>query len=228
MDMFERTASVSCTSVGVFRHSTLVATDLWTGTSSASQERHALNGVLPLIGTVMDKVLFTLVFCIGEVGRYWTNRAAITSPPNDLPMVGSVTGGELASRLRWRGALAVMLCACLQWLLASSASAAKPSCSSLNGTPYCQYVGPVSQAYVNANKDVLLFFDVPFGSAAEMTIPGVSNLSACVVVGAGNLDFAKMFYASALAAQAGGKTVTVQMWGSAIGYAACDRIWVSN
>lgn len=117
-------------------------------------------------------------------------------------------------------------------MLASTgpALADRPECSTSasTGTPYCKYRGLVSRSYVSQGGAVLMHFDTAFASAAEVTIPNVTMLNACVVLVEQNQDFAKMFYASALMAQASGKTVTVQMRGSADGYPLCDRIWVNN
>jgi hypothetical protein len=110
----------------------------------------------------------------------------------------------------------------------SAAMAAKPTCSTSNGTPYCSYTGKVQNSYVNASKMVIMYFDSAFGSTSEVNIPGVTVLNACTVLGASNLDFAKMFYASMLMAHASGKSVSVQMFGSSSGFPICDRIWVEN
>lgn len=109
-----------------------------------------------------------------------------------------------------------------------SASAAKPYCTVYNGSPYCQYTGKVSKSYVNAGNQIILYFDTAFGSASEINIPGVTVTNACLVPGNSGMDFAKMFYASMLTAQATGRNVTVQMWGDLGGYPKCDRVWVED
>lgn len=112
--------------------------------------------------------------------------------------------------------------------LAGEAHAAKPVCNVYNGEPYCQYTGKVQKAYVNSGNFIILYFDTPFASTSEINIPGVSVTSACAVPASSGMDFARMFYASALSAQAGGRNVTVQMYGNASGYPRCDRIWVED
>ena len=113
-------------------------------------------------------------------------------------------------------------------LLPHHALAAKPTCHVHNGSPYCQYTGKVAQSYVNNGNQIILYFDTAFGSTSEINIPGVTVTSACLVPGNSGMDFAKMFYASMLMAQATGRNVTVQMWGETGGYPKCDRVWVEN
>jgi predicted membrane-bound mannosyltransferase len=127
--------------------------------------------------------------------------------------------------LRSKAMLPLLMLACTGPALAD-----RPECSTsaTTGTPYCQYRGLVSRSYVSQGGAVLMHFDTAFASAAEVTIPNVTVLNACLVQVDQNQNFAKMFYASALMAQASGKTVTVQMRGSADGYPLCDRIWVNN
>lgn len=108
---------------------------------------------------------------------------------------------------------------------ADAAHAAAPTCAVYDGTPYCQYRGRVQSTYVNAGNLVILYFDA---ATTQMNIPGVGHLNACAIHMPGKVDFAKMFYASALMAQAAGKTITVQMRDNVYGYAGCDRIWVEN
>ena len=106
--------------------------------------------------------------------------------------------------------------------------AAKPVCYTHNGTPYCKYTGKVAKSYVNSDNNIILYFDTAFGSTSEINIPGVTVTNACLVPGSSGMDFAKMFYASMLTAQATGRNVTLQMWGNASGYPRCDRVWVED
>lgn len=110
-------------------------------------------------------------------------------------------------------------------VVAGGAHAAAPTCGDHDGTPYCHYRGRVQTTYVNAGNLIILYFDTP---ASSMNIAGVNVMNACAINMAGKVDFAKMFYASALMAQATGRTVTVQMRDNVYGYAGCDRIWVEN
>lgn len=121
----------------------------------------------------------------------------------------------------WKRVLTLMGAA----MSAASVHAAAPTCAVHDGTPYCQYRGRVQTTYVNAGNMVILYFDTP---AASMNITGVTVMNACAINMAGKVDFAKMFYASALMAQATGRNVTVQMRDNVYGYAGCDRIWVEN
>jgi hypothetical protein len=137
----------------------------------------------------------------------------------------AATRTPIASRFSTHLCQSLLMLTC-----ATPALADRPECgtSSTTGTPYCQYRGLVSRSYVSQGGAVLMHFDTAFTSAAEVTIPNVTVLNACLVQVDQNQNFAKMFYASALMAQASGKTVTVQMRGSADGHALCDRIWVNN
>jgi hypothetical protein len=103
------------------------------------------------------------------------------------------------------------------------------NCGVIGSQPYCQYHGRVSRAYVNAYDQILLYFDADFGTA----VPGQAGLS--VTSGAAAMvsmtvkpEFARMFYASILAAQGQGKTITVQMYAVANGYLQVDRVWVNE
>jgi hypothetical protein len=112
----------------------------------------------------------------------------------------------------------------------SAASAAAPYCGMSGSQGYCQYNGKVSQAYVNAYQEVLLYFDapVPASEVAAAGISGVSIYGAARFHMASNPDFGKMLYASLLAAQARGASITVQMHTSGGGYLQIDRIWVNE
>jgi hypothetical protein len=117
--------------------------------------------------------------------------------------------------------VAIILC------FAATAQASAPTCSTSGGQGYCQYSGPISAAYVNSSGQILVYFDTPLDLSlpASVGIGGVTIGAACIYPIASNPDYAKMLYASVLAAQARGATVTMQLWGANSGYLICDRIW---
>jgi hypothetical protein len=102
-----------------------------------------------------------------------------------------------------------------------------PSCSSAHGG-YCAYVGKVDRIYINSGNLILLYFDTPMSieiaSNAGLT---VTNGEAAAYNMSDNLEFAKIFYSTALAAQASGREVNIQMHGTQSGYLKFDRIWLS-
>jgi len=108
-----------------------------------------------------------------------------------------------------------------------SSFSAAPSCSSAYGG-YCAYVGKVDRIYINSGNLILLYFDTPMSietaSDAGLT---VTNGGAAAYNMSDNLEFAKMFYSTALAAQASGREVNIQMRGTQSGYLKFDRIWLS-
>ena len=75
----------------------------------------------------------------------------------------------------------------------------------------------------------MLYFDKPFANGApeSVGISGVRHRSATIFDADDNPEFARMFYSTALAAQASGRNVTIQMRGSQSGYLKFDRIWLS-
>lgn len=109
-----------------------------------------------------------------------------------------------------------------------SAVAATPVChSSYNG--YCQYDGKVRRIYINAGGMILVYFDSTM-DVAEGGVAGISlsSGSATAVSLSENPEFAKLFYATALAAQASKRPVQIQMRGTLSGYMKADRIWLSE
>ncbi|WP_064791904.1 hypothetical protein [Shewanella woodyi] len=113
-------------------------------------------------------------------------------------------------------------------LVSFSAQASAPTChSSHNG--YCQYGGKVSRIYVNSGNLILLYFDEAMdpalGSEANMSLN--SGVAAAVLI-TQNPEFAKLFYSTALAAQASQRNVTIQMRGTIGGYMKADRIWLAE
>jgi hypothetical protein len=110
----------------------------------------------------------------------------------------------------------------------ASAWAGAPQCYPNNGSWYCQYAGPVSAAYLNASGLILLYFDTPLdpSNLSSAGVTGVSQYGGAAYVMSTNPDYAKTLYASLLAAQARGVSVTVQMQGVVQGYLQLINIWV--
>jgi hypothetical protein len=110
--------------------------------------------------------------------------------------------------------------------LSSNVLSATPSCSSSHGG-YCAYIGKVDRIYINSGNLILLYFDTPMpienASNAGFTI---TNGGAAAYNMSDNLEFAKMFYSTALAAQASGREVSIQMRGNQSGFMKLDRIWL--
>ena len=119
--------------------------------------------------------------------------------------------------------------ALLALLMALSANtfAAAPKCYSSPGG-YCQYTGKVKQIYINRWNLILLYFDTPI-AASEPAKAGysINNRSAAAFPVKESPEFAKLFYSTALAAQASGRNVTIQMRGNQHGYLKFDRIWLA-
>lgn len=120
--------------------------------------------------------------------------------------------------------------ALLALLMALSANtfAAPPKCYSNHGGGYCQYTGKVSRIYINRWNMILLYFDTPI-AASEPAKAGftIKKRSAAAFNVKENPEFAKLFYSTALTAQASGRNVTIQMRGSQSGYLKFDRIWLT-
>jgi hypothetical protein len=120
---------------------------------------------------------------------------------------------------------------CFLFLLlgANMSYADAPICHPHNGAPYCAYYGKVSQIYVNTYNTILLYFDTSLDlSSAQNYWGGVIHGNATSVKIDDNPEFAKLFYSTALSAQATGRKVSLQMRGQNSGYLAADRIWLSE
>lgn len=106
------------------------------------------------------------------------------------------------------------------------AQAATPFCSSSSGG-YCQYNGKVSKIYVNSGGIILLYFENPT-TVAEAQLAGftISATNAAAYQMSTNIEFAKMLYATALAAQTSGREISIQMHGVEAGYLKISRIWL--
>ncbi|MCO7224251.1 hypothetical protein [Pleionea sp. CnH1-48] len=113
-------------------------------------------------------------------------------------------------------------------LLQASAYANKPTCHSSNGG-YCSYTGEVARIYVNKSNLILMYFDTLM-DVDEWEKAGLSarQTDATIVSLSDSPEFAKLFYSTALAAQASGRQVQIQMRGVKNGYLMVDRIWLAQ
>ena len=106
--------------------------------------------------------------------------------------------------------------------------AATPVCKSASGG-YCQYIGKVKTIYINAENQILIYFDTPI-AVSDTEVAGITitkgNAAAFDVTT--NPDFAKMAYSTALAAQASGRDIIIQMRGSFNGYLQFDRVSLNS
>ncbi|MBC7008312.1 hypothetical protein BIZ38_07515 [Pseudoalteromonas sp. BZK2] len=113
------------------------------------------------------------------------------------------------------------------YLFSSDLYAAAPTCHEHKGVGYCKYVGRVKSLYVNSSNIILLYFDTP----VERSQPNqygfnISYDSAAAIDISQHPEFATYFYSTALAAQASGRNVSIQMRGVQSGYLKIDRIWL--
>ena len=113
-------------------------------------------------------------------------------------------------------------------LISVDVVAAEPTCSTYNGSSYCAYTGKVQNLYVNDGDMILMYFDsaMDLDRPALVGISGVTSSGAAAIKISTNPEFAKMFYSTALSAQATGRSVSVQMRNSLNGYLVLDRIWL--
>lgn len=108
-----------------------------------------------------------------------------------------------------------------------SINAGTPTCHTHPSGNYCQYTGKVKEIYVNSSDWILLYFDTPL----DVNVPqglGINAVrgGAAIVKISNNPEFAKLFYSTALTAQASGRDVTIQLRGVQSGYLQADRIWL--
>ena len=109
----------------------------------------------------------------------------------------------------------------------SDSMSSQPTCREHSGGNFCQYSGTVREIYVNSGNLILLYFD----NGIDVSIPqsygiNATNGGAAAVHISDNSEFAHLFYSTALAAQASGRSVTIQMRGTRSGYLRADRIWL--
>ncbi len=114
-------------------------------------------------------------------------------------------------------------------LFSKNIMSGQPTCHTHSGGPYCSYVGKVQRIYVNDSNFILIYFDtaLPEGETDSVGISGVSQRTATVYRISDNPEFATMFYSTALAAQASGREITIQMRNTLNGYLKFDRIWLA-
>lgn len=112
--------------------------------------------------------------------------------------------------------------------LSFSVFASKPTCSSASGG-YCQYVGKVNKIYINSSGVILMYFDT-LASRDEAAAAGfnITQVNAAALPLNENPEFAKLFYSTALTAQASDREVLVQMHGVSGAYLKLDRIWLAE
>ena len=109
-----------------------------------------------------------------------------------------------------------------------SAWADKPKCFSSSGG-YCQYEGTIERIYVNDKGHILVYFDTEFDAGAwEVAGFDAKHTSAGIVNYKEKPEFGKMFYSTALSAQAQNKRVQLQMRKTLNGYMIIDRIWLTK
>ena len=114
-------------------------------------------------------------------------------------------------------------------VLPTAVLAGAPTCHvDASGVPYCSYSGRVARAYINENNYVLLYFDtaMDLSEPASVGIDNITSATAAAYLLTDNPEFGKALYASLLAAQARGATITVNMNNRVSGYLRIDRIWV--
>ena len=113
-------------------------------------------------------------------------------------------------------------------LFVSSSWAAAPTCHN-NAGSYCRYTGKVSSIYVNSGNLILMYFDTPVDIAEAAAVGfNITQNNAAAYRISENPDFAKLFYSTALAAQATGRDIYIQMHSTEGSYLKFDRIWLSE
>lgn len=122
----------------------------------------------------------------------------------------------------------IAICGIAIVLLSSQVRADSPTCNISSAGPYCRYEGTVAQLYVNSSNRILLYFDTPLdlSLSTSVGITGVRNSRAATVMIDDNPTFAQYFYSTALAAQARGSRIVIQMQVVSSGLLMADRIWV--
>ena len=108
------------------------------------------------------------------------------------------------------------------------AFAAPPVCYTSYGG-YCAYEGRVRMIYANSGGLILMYFDAPVSVESAQTAGyTVTSPEAGAVIINDNPEFAKLFYSTALSAQAGKRNVSVQMRGTTSRYLKIDRVWLAE
>lgn len=114
-------------------------------------------------------------------------------------------------------------------LLVATTARADFSCAIASGIPFCTYKGKISAVYANETNEILMYIPSPFDLSlvSAQGISGVAVSNAFKYPTYANPDFARMLYATLLAAQAQNRDVTVQMRKVNGGYLSIDRIWLN-
>ncbi len=106
--------------------------------------------------------------------------------------------------------------------------AGAPTCHTHSSGPYCSYQGKVSRIYINTGNTILIYFDTLLDANAASGVGfTVTQRSAAAFDLNENPEFAKIFYSTALAAQASNRDIVIQMRGTLGGYLKLDRIWLA-
>ncbi len=120
------------------------------------------------------------------------------------------------------------LCFLCLIFISTSVMAAMPVCRDTHGG-FCGYTGKVERIYINSGGKILLYFDTPMPVENALTAGlTITKGSAGIIVISHNPEFAKLFYSTALAAQASKRNVTIQMRDTNSGYLLMDRIWLAE
>jgi hypothetical protein len=113
-------------------------------------------------------------------------------------------------------------------LVSSHCFADKPQCYGTYGG-YCQYNGYVQNLYINSGNVILVYFDTAMDEGEwEKAGVAATQRSAAAILVDENPEFAKMFYSTALSAQATKRKISVQLRGVHSGYLKIDRIWLEQ
>jgi hypothetical protein len=102
----------------------------------------------------------------------------------------------------------------------------------------CSYTGKITTVYVNTSGQILIYLDKSYpellAGAQALGLSTVTSSNALVLrmyaddgsIDSKRAEVAKLFYASALSAQATGAEVTIQARVASSGYMMADRIWL--
>lgn len=127
-----------------------------------------------------------------------------------------------------KNAFCVFAVSAVLLLTAAESRAGAPTCHTHHHGNYCAYVGTVKSLYINSGNQILMYFDTPMdpSTPTSVGISGVSNHTATAFYLPDNTEYGKLLYATLLAAQSRGATVSIQMRGTYNGYLVVDRIWL--
>jgi hypothetical protein len=109
--------------------------------------------------------------------------------------------------------------------------AGTPTCKTgSQGNPFCKYTGKVEKIYVNHENLILLYLDtaIPESELNKVGYTGVTHRNAVSCKFDDNPDFAKLFYSTALTAQATDRDITIHMHNNFRGFPKVFRIWLAR